>query len=81
MLNVDPEVILKNKFNNFVDLGLIWIKIKCSEGGSYSDEFYHNGNSINFKNIPKGTYLVDIKAGYEPSNDSYAKYKEVILIE
>ncbi len=76
---MNKEVILRNKLNNFIHIGLMWFKIKSRDEDSYSDEFYHKGNKVIFKNIPKGKYLIEIKVGYEPSNDNYAKYHDLII--
>jgi hypothetical protein len=43
ILDVNHEAILRNKFKNFIHMGLIWFKIKSINGRNYSDEFYHDG--------------------------------------
>jgi hypothetical protein len=81
IIDREKDVIYRNKFDNFIEMGVMWIQLKSISKEGFNGEVPRNGNIADFKNIPKGTYILDIKAGYEPSNDSYCKFKDLIVLE
>lgn len=79
VINKNEDLVIDKRLDIF-DIWLDTVRLRHIDS-SESCRIKSDSYSISLKDIPSGVYVINIKASYEPSNDSTVRFEDLICID